>query len=144
MPSINILVNNAAILFLNLINFTRLINCFPSSYKPYEMENPLIESCKKILEKGRSILLIDWPDKRVPCSLLKAGLIVFGFSPDPIDIVYIYRPEEEHASLITNHVLPLHAKVIWLQPPVTSIKTRDLAKEYGITFIEGVDITENC
>jgi predicted CoA-binding protein len=136
------------------------------------MANTLIESCKKILERSSSILLIDWPDQRVPCSLLKAGLIVYGFSPnhytigrletdgsqnaegmnlvftkinkppDLIDIVCIYRPEEEHASLITNHVLPLHAKVIWLQPPVTSIKTRDLAKEYGITFIEGVDITE--
>jgi predicted CoA-binding protein len=136
------------------------------------MANPLIESCKKILEGAGCILLIDWPDQRVPRSLLKAGLTVYGFSPnhystarlesggsqnaegtnlvftkinkppDPIDIVYIYRPEEEHASLIINHVLPLHAKVIWLQPPLTSIKTRDLAKEYGITFIEGVDITE--
>ena len=148
------------------------------------MANNVIESYKRILGGSRSILLIDWPDQRVPRSLLKAGLIVFGFSPnyysiakfesegvqnkegnavfpphneseslnlvftkienppDHIDIVNIYRPEEEHASIITNHVLPLNAKVIWLQPPITSVKTRNLAKEYGITFIEAVDIAD--
>ncbi|HXB44825.1 MAG TPA: CoA-binding protein [Puia sp.] len=63
---------------------------------------------------------------------------------EPIDIVHIYRPEAEHAKIIIDHVLPLHAKVLWLQPPITSLKTRDLAKQYGITYIEEVDITDTA
>ena len=60
--------------------------------------------------------------------------------PGPVDVVNIYRPEEEHAGIITSHVLPLKAKVIWLQPPVMSTKTAALAKTNGLLFVEGSDI----
>ena len=63
-------------------------------------------------------------------------------SPGSIDIVNIYRPEEEHADIITNHVLPLDAKVIWLQPPIMSENTRLLAEKHNLIFIEGLDIAE--
>jgi predicted CoA-binding protein len=73
------------------------------------------------------------------------GYLVFrqlSFPPDVVDIVNIYRPENEHAAIITNQVLPFGAKVLWLQPPVSSAKTRSLATEHGLIFIEGDDIAE--
>jgi len=61
--------------------------------------------------------------------------------PDSVNIVNVYRPEDEHPDIITKHVLPLHAKVLWLQS-ATSEKTRSLAEENGLVFIEGYDIAE--
>jgi predicted CoA-binding protein len=122
---------------------------------------------RHILENAKTILLVDWGNPDVPRSLLKAGLNVFGYSPNrysvieldaegpdkeklifrqlhgkpgSVDVVNIYRPEEEHAGIITSHVLPLKAKVIWLQPPVMSTKTAALAKTNGLLFVEGSDI----
>jgi predicted CoA-binding protein len=62
--------------------------------------------------------------------------------PNKVDIVNVFRPEEEHAAIITDHVLPLEAKVLWLHPPIMSVKTNQLALAYGVGFIEGVDIVE--
>jgi predicted CoA-binding protein len=62
--------------------------------------------------------------------------------PDSVDIVNVYRPEEELAGIITNHVLPLKAKVLWLHPPATSVWARDFAAEHGLIFIEGTNIAE--
>ena len=62
--------------------------------------------------------------------------------PGPVDIVNVYRPEEEHAAIVANHVLPLKAKVLWLQPPLFSAKTADLARANGLVFVEGSDIVE--
>ena len=73
------------------------------------------------------------------------GYLVFrqlDGSPGSVDIVNVYRPEEEHAAIITNHVLPLGAKIFWLHPPGSSEQTRALAKENGLIYIEGNDITE--
>ena len=119
---------------------------------------------KEILRRVRKILLIDWPNTNVPTELVEQGFVVFCYSPGrytqaeiekgqlvfleldnrprSVDIVNIYRPEEEHADIITKQVLPLGAKVIWLQPPITSQKTRSLAAEHGLTLVEGISITE--
>ena len=73
------------------------------------------------------------------------GYLVFrqlDGSPDSVDIVNVYRPEEEHAAIIANHALPLHAKAFWLHPPGSSEKTRALAKENGLIYIEGHNIGE--
>jgi predicted CoA-binding protein len=73
------------------------------------------------------------------------GYLVFrqlDSSPDSVDIVNVYRPEEEHAQIIANQILPLGAKVLWLHPPLTSAKTRSLAKEHSLIFIEGSNIAE--
>ncbi|MDB5122467.1 MAG: hypothetical protein JWP94_596 [Mucilaginibacter sp.] len=138
--------------------------------------NPL-----QILRSAKNILLVDWPGPGVPRALLKAGFIVFGFSPkgyskarlapnpidgpssfpprnpeetgylvfekldgnpDAVDIVNVYRPEGEHASIIEKHVLPLHAKVLWLHPPITSASTAAIAERNKLIFIEGVNIAE--
>jgi hypothetical protein len=80
-----------------------------------------------------------------PPSNIQDGYLVLrqiDSSPGSIDIVNIYRPEEEHADIIANHVIPLGAKVIWLQPPVMSENTRLLAEKNNLVLIEGVDIAE--
>lgn len=122
-------------------------------------ENPTF-----MLKNAKTILLVDWPGPDVPRSLVSAGFKVFSYSPGSycsvslkagsknllftntpdgpgqVDIVNIFRPEEEHPTIITQHVLPLKAKVLWLHPPVTSAKTAALARESGLVFIEGIDI----
>src|SRR6266542_4448243 len=62
--------------------------------------------------------------------------------PESVDIVNVYRPEEELAEIIENNVLPLNAKTLWLQPPVTSAKAKSIAEEHGLVFVEGNDIAE--
>lgn len=144
----------------------------------------MVQSPEQILKKAETILLVDWPDQNVPRSLVKAGLMVFGFSPEgysgagvvsrqpekaegisvfpprkdesgylvfeacdrPVsaDIVCIYRPEAEHEQILKNHVLPFGAKIIWLQPPVTSSAIKQSAAANGVTIIEGIDIAETA
>jgi predicted CoA-binding protein len=73
------------------------------------------------------------------------GHLIFqklDYSPESIDIVNVYRPEEELPGIITSRVLPSGAKVLWLHPPITSARARDIAAENGILFIEGVNIAE--
>jgi predicted CoA-binding protein len=129
------------------------------------MSDNLEVNTKQILENAKAILLVDWPNPEVPRSLLKAGFTVFGYSPDrysaielgdnenlvfrqldkqpdSVDIVNVYRPEGEHAGIISSRVLPLKAKVLWLHPPVVSAATAALAAEYGIVFVEGIDIAD--
>ncbi|TMI79931.1 MAG: hypothetical protein E6H10_14615 [Bacteroidetes bacterium] len=75
----------------------------------------------------------------------KEGFLVFrplASSPPDIDIVNVYRPEQEHAKIVTSLLPAVGAKCIWLQPPVTSINTRDLAAKHKLIFIEGHDIAE--
>jgi len=127
----------------------------------------MTEQYIRILKKARTILLVDWPNIDLPLSLLKAGFTVIGYAPDSysiasieitndgkeelifkkldeqpagVDIVNIFRPEEEHAEIIARHVLPLNAKAVWLHPPVTSANTAALASKNGLAFVEGIDI----
>ncbi|HEY8783766.1 MAG TPA: VOC family protein [Mucilaginibacter sp.] len=62
--------------------------------------------------------------------------------PDAVDIVNVYRPEEELPGIIKNHVVPSGAKVLWLHPPATSAKAREITAENDIIFIEGTNIAE--
>jgi len=120
----------------------------------------------EILKNAKTILLVDWPDKSVPLALLKAGFMVIGYSPDKytlvsyetsyaedrlvfsdldgppgeVEIVNIFRPEEEHEEIIKKHALPLKAKTVWLHPPLTSAKTAKLAKKHKLAFVDGADI----
>lgn len=118
------------------------------------------------LKNAKTILLVDWPDKSVPMALLKAGFMVIGYSPDKytlisyktdyaedklvfsdleytpgeVEIVNIFRPEDEHAAIIAKHVIPLKAKAVWLHPPVTSESTRVQVSKLGLQFIQGYNI----
>jgi predicted CoA-binding protein len=124
---------------------------------------------EQILRSAKTVLLIDWPHQGVLRGLINAGLKVYGYSPgryseatfedsEPgkiifqklnerpksVDIVFIYRPEEEHMGIMENHVLPTGAKTIWLQPPVTSSVLKPAAERYAITIIEGVNIADSA
>lgn len=129
-----------------------------------------MEDLKQISEKIQIVLLVDWPSPDIPRALILAGFTVFSYSPDGytqaltemtqsgkqplvrfesldhpptnVDLVTIYRPAEEHAAIIRDHVLPLGARTIWLQPPVESAETRKIAQEQGLNFVEGRDIRE--
>jgi hypothetical protein len=73
------------------------------------------------------------------------GFLVFSPLPSPvngIDIVNVYRPEQELAGIITNIVLPSGAKVLWLHPPGTSATAKEIAAENNIVLIEGTNIAE--
>ena len=53
----------------------------------------------------------------------ETGYLVFrtlAARPANVDLVNIYRPAEELPGIMTNHVLPLGAKTLWLQPPPPS------------------------
>lgn len=60
--------------------------------------------------------------------------------PDRVDAVCVYRPAEEIPAIISKHVLPLHARVLWLQPPINSSEAEFLAAERQLQFVQGVDI----
>jgi predicted CoA-binding protein len=135
----------------------------------------------EILKSAQRILLVDWPNRRVPRTLVEAGFTVFCASPgrysvvevvleppegvasievfppengehghlifrrldhgpSSVDIVNVYRPEKEHGEIVANQVVPLGAKVLWLQPSVGSGAARQLAFDYGLDLVEGIDI----
>jgi len=62
--------------------------------------------------------------------------------PGGVDIVNVYRPEEEHAGIVAHQVVPLGAKVLWLQPSVGSDAARQLAADYALELVAGIDIAE--
>ncbi|MBS1504198.1 MAG: CoA-binding protein [Bacteroidetes bacterium] len=118
-----------------------------------------------ILKSAGNILLIDWPEESVPQNLLKAGFKVFGYSPHQytaagldekgrlvfrpvdslsgkIDIVNVFRPENELHEIIEKLVLPSGATNVWLQPPVTFGAKAEFASKFGLNFIEGENIAE--
>ena len=118
---------------------------------------------KQILRSAKSILLVDWASRDVPLSLVQAGFEVFCASPgrysvvelgednciffhqlekNPahVDIVNVFRPENEHEEIVARYVIPLGAKVLWLQPSIGSGTARRLGLEHGFELVEGVDI----
>jgi hypothetical protein len=79
----------------------------------------------------------------VPPKQNEKGYLVFRRltdRPSHADIVNVYRPENEHEGIVANHLVPLGAKVLWLQPSVGSATARQLAVEHGFELVEGVDI----
>jgi predicted CoA-binding protein len=60
--------------------------------------------------------------------------------PPGVDIVSIYRPASELQGIITDHALPLDAKVVWLQRPATSSEEQSMVEKHNLVFIENNDI----
>jgi hypothetical protein len=80
-----------------------------------------------------------------PANDEEMGFLIFwplNHPPAFVDIVTIYRSPEEHAGIIKDHVIPLGARVIWLQPSIKSSVTQELAFQHGLVFIQGKDIRE--
>ena len=79
----------------------------------------------------------------VPPAQNESGYLVFrrlSERPAQVDIVNVYRPENEHEGIVANHLVPLGAKVLWLQPSIGSGAARQLALEHGFELVAGVDI----
>ena len=86
---------------------------------------------------------VDDSDHVIPPEKGDEGYLVFRQlenRPINVDVVNVYRPEAEHAEIIAHHVLPLGARVLWLQPSIGSGVARDLAIEKGLVLVEGIDI----
>ncbi|PWT72510.1 MAG: hypothetical protein C5B59_15685 [Bacteroidetes bacterium] len=121
-----------------------------------------------VLSSVKEILLVDWPNKSLPGNLILAGFTVFGYSPgkytrvhvaaDPanndfklnfesleeqpkhVDMVCIYRPDEEIEEITHKHVLPMHAKIMWIQPPAHSSVASELARKYDLSLVQNIDL----
>ena len=81
----------------------------------------------------------------VPPGQDETGYLVFRRltdRPAHVDIVNVYRPENEHEGIVANHLIPLGANVLWLQPSVASGTARQLALKHGFDLVEGVDIAD--
>lgn len=79
----------------------------------------------------------------IPPKQNENGFLVFRRlkdKPSHVDIVNVYRPENEHDGIVANHVVSLSAKVLWLQPSVGSDTARRLSLKHGFKLIEGIDI----
>ena len=76
----------------------------------------------------------------------ESGYLVFrplAAPPSRIDLVCTYRPAEELPGIVADHVVPLGAKTLWIQPPpATCDLARRLASEHGLLCVEGYDIAE--
>jgi predicted CoA-binding protein len=55
--------------------------------------------------------------------------------PVPIDIVDVFRPSSEAASIATQ-AAAVGAKTLWLQVGITSTEARDIAAKAGMSFVE--------
>jgi CoA binding domain len=113
------------------------------------LEAGFIVFCYSPLGYARAEIVAEYPhdvnQKNVFPPGNKEGFLVFrplAVPPLAIDIANVYRPEQEHAMIVTKVLPVLGAKYIWLQPPITSVKTRDLAQRHKMTFIEGHDIAK--
>jgi predicted enzyme related to lactoylglutathione lyase/predicted CoA-binding protein len=62
--------------------------------------------------------------------------------PGTVDIVNIYRPENELAGIVEKHILPFNAKALWLHPPLTSELARGLAAQHCLEFVQGINIAD--
>jgi predicted CoA-binding protein len=78
-----------------------------------------------------------------PQDLSEKNFLVFRKRDSPlrqVDAVVVYRPAEEIPAIVMKHLLPLHARVLWLQPPIDSRDAAALAAEHHLHFVQGVDV----
>ena len=103
----------------------------------------------EILQHAHSILLVDWPSRDVPESLVHAGFTVYvkggpnpddfflhewrdnqlaqkriGYPPDRADIVYSFRPLSELSGIL-DLAKAVRAKIIWTQSGLCADGTKD-------------------
>ncbi len=76
-----------------------------------------------------------------------SGYLIFrpiSQKPPAVDIVNIFRPLEELDEIIRNHVVPLKAKVLWIQQLMNATEIRRAkceARKHGLICVTGEDIT---
>ena len=110
-----------------------------------------LEAAARVLAEARSVLVIDWPSRDVPVSLVFAGFTVFvkggpgpadyaawavdggtpasrplGREPGSVDLVYCHRPFGELPGIIAL-ARRLGARALWWQTGLTSGGGKDPA-----------------
>ena len=103
-----------------------------------------LEAAARVLAEARSVLVIDWPSRDVPASLVFAGFTVFvkggpgpadyaawdldggepvsrplGREPDRVDLVYCHRPFGELPGIVAL-ARRLGARAFWWQTGLAS------------------------
>ena len=115
-----------------------------------------------ILRVTKTILVVDWPSRDVPDTLVRAGYDVVvrggpapdhystyvvddgevleqrtGRPPERADLVYSYRPVDELPQIV-EHAQRLGAHAVWVQlSPEESPRARVIVETAGLSFVDG-------
>ena len=115
-----------------------------------------------ILAATKVVLLVDWPSRDVPDTLVRAGYEVVvhggpapddystyvvddgevveqrtGRPPERADLVYSYRPVDELPEIV-EEAQRIGAQAVWVQlPPEESQRARDIVETAGLAFVDG-------
>ena len=115
-----------------------------------------------ILGATKMVLVVDWPSRDVPDTLVRAGYDVVvrggpapddyttyvvdegevveqrtGRPPERADLVYSYRPVDELPEIV-DQAQRLGAHAVWVQlPPAESQRARLIVETAGLSFVDG-------
>jgi predicted enzyme related to lactoylglutathione lyase/predicted CoA-binding protein len=107
------------------------------SYSPDKYSEAKLTKTEPLNTDGLAIFPIKDGDEEVYLSFEKIDCTLGN-----VDVVNVFRPENELAGIVEKHILPLNAKVLWLHPPLTSELARGLAAQHCLDFVQGVNIAE--
>lgn len=119
-------------------------------------------TAEEILRAAKTVLVVDWPSREVPDTLVRAGYDVVvrgGPAPDdystylfdgeevvvqrtdrPLDradLVYSYRPLDELPEIV-EQAQNFGAHAVWVQlPPEESKRARVIVETAGLAFVDG-------
>ena len=85
------------------------------------MTAPTKDELRALLERVRTILLVDWPTQELPAALLRAGYLVFGHEPDGL---------REHAIAPDEGRFPLEGGGFFVDRMVDEVPAADLVCTY--------------
>lgn len=120
-----------------------------------------------VLAAARAVLLVDYPSRVVPDTLVRAGRTVFvksgpgpgdftlqrlqgeevvarllGQAPDHVDLVYAHRPLAELPGIV-ELAKQLGASAIWREfDPAESAQARRLVEEAGLRYVDEAPIVD--
>jgi predicted CoA-binding protein len=122
----------------------------------------------EVLDTSKYVLVIDYPDRDVPETLVRGGFeviahegptdadyYVYGLEGDTLtrrrldhvpsmaDLIYTYRPLEELDG-IAAFAQKLGAKAIWVQPDTghDSARGRGIVEPKGLAYVDSPDIRD--
>jgi predicted CoA-binding protein len=128
-----------------------------------------VTTAHEVLASAKRIILVDWPSRDVPDTLVRLGYtVVVKSGPGPTDftaqaregdtivgrpttrpatadLVYAFRPPAEVTAIIAL-AREVRAATIWLEtdgwPDDDRERARDLVEAVGLTYIDGVSIVD--
>ncbi len=119
-------------------------------------------TAEEVLRASKVVLVVDWPSREVPDTLVRAGYDVVvhggpapddysayvlgggevvakrtGVAPDHVDLVYSYRPLDELSGIV-EQAQRLGAGAVWVQLPAEeSAPARTIVEAAGLAFVDG-------